>query len=196
MFTSVRKKESKFPSLIQDEVQETQWWLQSRSSRIQEMDFLFLQHGLWFFIFLIHQVWHFTKRTTDFLFSECKTSPGSCVAVQQKPPLQKTQNSLRGKAQDRLLNWSKKKKRQIFGQNFLMGCLHVHATLRVDRIQGSASRELNTWAKHWWKRAVRTGKLPKLPNLIIPRLIREGLSCLSPSSGQHLLSLTHTHTMH
>lgn len=40
------------------------------------------------------------------------------------------------------------------------------------------------------ERAVRTGKLPKHPNLIIPRLIGEGLSCLSPSSGQHWLSLT------
>lgn len=40
------------------------------------------------------------------------------------------------------------------------------------------------------ERALRTGKLPKLSNLIIPRLIREGLSCLSPSSGRHWLSLT------
>lgn len=36
----------------------------------------------------------------------------------------------------------------ILAWNSLMGCLH--ATLYVNRIQGSSSRLLDTWAKHGW----------------------------------------------
>lgn len=125
--------------------------------------------------------------------SLCKTHPlpGSCVVVQQKqssqPGVLFSLTVFEGGKQDHLFNQQETKKGD---GGILMGRLDVHATKRVNRIQDSASRELNTWAKQWRRGQWGLASFQNLPNLIIPRLIREGLSCLSPSSGQQLLSLT------